>query len=93
MLCARMGRRIAPTFSLMPFCTGDLDQTHYLGVDITSDGAFWGSFWGGAFRREERGMIFAVLWAIRLHCNKVIFKGMMVSADRVEHDVGILAAS
>ena len=62
-------------------------------TNVISDGAFWGSLRGGIFRRisdgeAEWGRIFAVLQAIWLHSNEVIFKGgWMVLVDGEEHDV------
>ena len=41
----------------------------------------------------EWGRILAVLWAIWLHRNEVVFKGQMVSADGVEHDMGGFVSS
>ena len=41
----------------------------------------------------EWGRILTVFWAIRLHRIEVVFKGRVVSANRVEHDVGNLVSS
>ena len=39
---------------------------------------------GGAYRREEeKGKLLAVLWALWLHHNEVIFKGRVASVDSV----------
>ena len=53
-------------------------------VAVTSAEAFWGSLTRGTHRREaEVRRLFAVLWALWLHNNKVIFKGKV----GVAHDM------
>ena len=53
-------------------------------LDITSSSVFWATL---PRRRQgheaDRGRRFAVLWAIRLHCNEVMFEGKAVSSEGV----------
>ena len=62
-----------------------------LWVDVTSEEAFWGSHrgrGGGIYRRKaEEGMLFAVLLAIWLHHNTIVFKGRVASMDGLGHDL------
>ena len=51
-----------------PFAQEIWYTQNLFGVDVTSDGALWGSLKGGVFRREtEWERILAVLWAIWWH--------------------------
>ena len=94
MLCAWVGRRIAPIFSLSALLHRRFDSDNISTVHITFDGAFWVPVTSGIIRREaEWGRIFEESWAIWLHGNEVIFEEQMVSVDGVEHDVGSLVAT
>ena len=55
-------------------------------LSVTSEETFWSSLLGGSFRREaDWRRIFATLWAIWIHRNEVIFKGISPSGDAITH--------
>ena len=68
----------------MPFCTGDMDQTEYPGVNVTSEGFLK----VGVFRREAEWQ--GSWWCQgKSGCTVMrLSKGRAVSADGAEHDVG-----
>ena len=56
---------------------------------VSSDEAFWRSLIDGSFRREQDWRrAFATLWAIWIHRNEVIFRGVTPSSDAIVHAVG-----
>ena len=64
------------------------------GPDCTSADAFWQSMCQGPFRRAtEWQTIFAILWAIWLHRNDIIFRGRSPSPDAIQHDAQGIAHS
>ena len=55
-------------------------------LSVTSEETFWNSLLGGSFRREaDWRRIFATLWAIWIHRNEVIFRGISPSGDAITH--------
>ena len=55
-------------------------------LSVTSEEAFWSSLSGGFFRREaDWRRIFAILWAIWIHKNEVVFRGISPSGDAILH--------
>ena len=55
----------------------------------SSDEVFWSSLIDGSFRREtDWRQAFAMLWAIWLHRNEVIFRGVTHSSDAIIHAAG-----
>ena len=56
--------------------------------EIKSSSVFWNTMPRRTRGREkERGIRFAVVWAIWLHRREVVFEGRAVSVDSVVHDV------
>ena len=55
-------------------------------LSVTSEEAFWNSLSGGIFSGEaDWRRTFATLWAIWIHRNKVIFRGVTPSGDAIIH--------
>ena len=55
-------------------------------LDVSSAVAYWTSVLGNFFRREaDRRCIFAVLWIIWTHRNKIIFRGVTPSGDAISY--------
>ena len=62
--------------------------------EITSSSVFWATI--PRQRRghdAERGKIFAVVWAIWLHRNVVVFEGKAVSSEGIIHEVKMFVGS
>ena len=54
---------------------------------MSSEEAFWRSLGDGPFRRKaEWQTIFAILWSLLTHKNKVIARGRLPSVDAIQHD-------
>ena len=66
-------------------------------VNVTSSEAFWGFLRGGVYRKEpDDGKLFAMLWQIWPHCDKVIFKGKALyhgALEGCEYEKGIPVGS
>ena len=55
-------------------------------LSLTFEEAFWSPLSGGFFRREaDWSRIFATLWAIWIHRNEVVFRGISPSGDAIRH--------
>ena len=55
-------------------------------LSMTSEETFWSSLLEGSFRQEaDWRRIFATLWAIWIHRNEVIFRGISPSGDAITH--------
>ena len=55
-------------------------------LSVTSEEAFSSSLSGGFFRREaDWRWIFATLWAISIHRNEIVFRGISPSGDAIMH--------
>ena len=55
-------------------------------LSVTSEKAFWSSLSRGFFRQEaDWRRIFATLWAIWIHKNEIIFRGISPSGDAIMH--------
>ena len=56
---------------------------------VSSNEAFWSSLINGSFRREQDWRrAFATLWAIWIHRNEVIFRGVTPSSDAITYAAG-----
>ena len=55
-------------------------------LSVTSEEAFWSSLSGGFFRGEaDWRRIFFTLWAIWIHRDEVVFRGVTPSGDAIIH--------
>ena len=56
---------------------------------VSSDEAFWSSLIDGSFRLEQDWRrAFVTLWAIWIHRNEVIFRGVTPSSDAIIYAAG-----
>ena len=81
-------------FFLCPFAYTIWASQDIITVEAIYETNFWDSIQQGSHQMEEDGgQILAVIWAIWLHQNEVMFKGRLASIDSVVHEVEGLGAS
>ena len=80
-ICSGGEKDCTHLFFRLSLCQDNMDQQSTLSVDTISETSFWDLIRSGRRRRkEERGHILAVLWAIWLHWNNKLFRGRAVYA-------------
>ena len=86
-LCAGAVEDCSHLFFACPLAQVVWQATNVGRLVVSSEEAFWRSLGDGPFRREaEWQTIFATLWSLWTHKNKVIFRGRTPSVDAIQHD-------
>ena len=93
-LCADVNEDCSHLFFECQYAQATWRAASTSNLDLSTAESFWSSIARGPFRcAAEWHTIFANLWAIWLHRNKVVFRGRSLSVNAIQHDAQGIAYS